>query len=120
MRKPVSRIDQHRPRTNQRRQPIALCLIGGATLAALFWLGNGTARQPARRHVTPAVPPGQPVPYHRVPALLAGARPHDPLLRLPHARWFIRVRRSHVQVVVVDRVAGQGDGGTLTDVGRGR
>lgn len=99
---------------------MTICLMGGATLAAFFWMGHGLTPQPTQGHATPAGTAGQPIPSRHVPALLAVARAHDPLLRLPHARWFVRVRHGHAQVIVVDHALPQRDGGTVVGTGRGR
>ncbi len=105
-----------------RRRRIAVCLTGGALLAALSVAGHGLAQRPAQGHTAPAVRVDQPAtyPYRRVPALLARSQAHDPLLRLPHARWFIRVRHGHAQVVVVDHAPPQTSGATVVGTGRGQ
>lgn len=41
------------------------------------------------------------VAYSDVPRLLAQARTRDPRLRLPHARWFIRVVHGQARIVVL-------------------
>lgn len=97
-----------------------MCLMGGATLAAFFWMGHGLTPQPTQGHATPAGTAGQSIPYRRVPALLAVARAHDPLLRLPHARWFVRVRHGQAQVIVVDHAPPQRGGGIVVVTRRGR
>lgn len=118
MSRAIPRTAQRRPGQARGQRRIVVCLAGGALLAALSFAGHGLAQRHAQTP-TPAARMGQPAayPYHRVPALLAQARTHDPVLRLPHARWFIRVRHGHAQVVVVDHMLPQHGGGTI--VGRG-
>jgi len=103
----------------RRQRRIARYLGGGLALAALSMAGHGLLPQHALQRPTVAIPTGQPVPDRQVPALLARARAHDPLLRLPHARWFIRVRHDRPQVIVVDH-APLRDGGSVTGTGGGR
>jgi len=98
---------------------IAQYLMGAVALAALYLAGHGLLPPHIQERLTPAIPAGQPVPDRQVPALLAHAHAHDPLLRLPHARWFIRVRHGHDQVIVVERAPLQGSGSTAVGTGRG-
>ncbi len=60
----------------------------------------------------------QPVPYRRILTLLAQARSRDPLLRLPYARWFIRVQHGHAQIVVVDHAAMHSGKTSIINTGR--
>ncbi len=94
-------------------------LGGGLALAVLALAGHGLLPLPAPDRSTPAIPAGQPVPDRQVPTLLAQARAHDPLLRLPHARWFIRVRHGRAQVIVVDHAPLRA-GGSAIGAGGGR
>lgn len=98
---------------------IAPYLMGAVALAALYLAGHGLLPPHIQDRLTPAIPAGQPVPDRQVPALLAHAHAHDPLLQLPHARWFIRVRRGHDQVIVVEHTPLQDSGGTAVSTGRG-
>ncbi len=104
----------------RRQRRIVRYLGGGLALAALSLAGRGLLPQHAQNRPTPAIPVGQPVSDRQVPALLAQARAHDPLLRLPHARWFIRVRHDHAQLVVIDHASLRGGGGSVTGTGERR
>lgn len=104
-----------------RRQRRIVCYLGGGlTLAALSLAGRGLLTQHAQDRPTPAIPAAQSVSDRQAPALLAQARAHDPQLRLPHARWFIRIRHGHAQLVVVDHASLRGSGGSVTGTGGGR
>lgn len=109
-------------RSGQTREQrhIAWYVLGGTALAALYLAGHGLLPQDMRERTTSTIPAGQPVSYRAVPALLARARVHDPLLRLPHARWFIRVRHGRAQFVVVDHAPLQTGGGSPIGAGGGR
>src|SRR5579875_442577 len=101
------RVDRAR-----RQRRIARCLLAAMGLAALYLLGQGLLPAHPQERLSPAWPATSTMPYRRVPALLAQARAHDPLLRLPHARWFIRVHHGHAQLIVVDHAPLQdGSGG---------
>lgn len=104
----------------RRKRRIARYLGGGLALAALVLTGRGLLPQHTQDRPAPTISVGQPVPDRQVPALLTQARAHDPLLRLPHARWFIRVHHGHTQFVVVDHVPPGGAGGSVTGTGGGR
>lgn len=103
-------------RARQQRY-IACSLLGAVVLAALSLMGYGLLPPRIQDRPTPVIPVGQPVSNRQVAALLAQAQAHDPLLRLPHARWFIRVRHGHDQVIVVDHAPLQ-DGSTGAGIGR--
>jgi len=122
MSRAIPRTAKRRPGQARGQRRIAVCLTGGALLAALSVAGHGLAQRHTQRRTAPPAPAAQPVPYpyHGVLALLARSQAHDPLLRLPHARWFIRVSHGHAQVVVVDHAPLQRDGGTVGGTGRGR
>ena len=101
-----------------RRQRRIVCYLGGGlALAALSLAGRGLLTQNARERQTPAIPVAQPMPDRQISTLLAQARAHDPQLRLPHARWFIRIRHGHAQLVVVDHASLQGSGGSVIGTG---
>jgi len=104
----------------RRQRRIVRYLGGSLALAAFFLAGRGLLPQHAQDRPTPATPVGQPVTDRQVPALLMQARAHDPLLQLPHARWFIRVRHGRTQFVVVDHMPLGGAGGSVTGTGGGR
>lgn len=104
----------------RRQRRIARYLGGGLALAALSVAGRGFLPQHTQQRPTVAIPAGQPVLDRQVPALLARARVQDPLLRLPHARWFIRIRHGRPQVIVVEHALLQGAGGSVTGTGGGR
>jgi len=95
-------------------------VAGGAILAALSLAGYGLAHPRAQGNVRRIVGTEQPVPYRRIPTLLARAQATDPLLRLPHARWFIRVRHGREQIVVVDHAAMQSGKTSIINTGRTR
>ncbi len=103
----------------RRRRHIARYLLGGVALTALYLVGHGLLPQHTQDRPAPAIPAGQPVPDRQMPALLAQARARDPLLRLPHAHWFIRAHQGHVQIVVDDH-APRRDGGSVTGTEGGR
>lgn len=103
--------------TPRRWQRSVWYIVGALALVALYLVGHGLLPQRAQDHVTPAMPSGQPVAYHRVPTLLRRARTHDPLLRLPHARWFIRIRHGHERVIVVDSASLHGRDSTVVGTG---
>lgn len=89
-------------------------VICGAVLAALVLVGRGVMWSNPSQHHSQSLPRQHilPLPYRSVPALLAQARAHDPLLRLPHARWFIRVQHGQARLIVVDHASSGSDQGT--------
>jgi hypothetical protein len=74
---------------------VALVLAGGTILLL----------QP-RSAPHAAQPPSHLTPYSQLPAWLAQARARRAPLTLPNARWFVRVRHGHVEVVVQAPAAG--------------
>lgn len=85
------------------RRRLRRYLFGGVAFAALYLVGYGLLSHHTEQRTIAPGPTGFPVSYRLIPALLEQARSHDPLLRLPHARWFIRLRHGHVKVIVIDR-----------------
>src|SRR5579875_3314466 len=112
MRWMAGRATPRRVARTRRQRRIVPYLGGGLALAALYLAGHEFLPQHAQERPTPAIPARQPVPDRRVPVLLTQARAHDPLLRLPHARWFIRVRHGRAQLVVVDHAPLRAGGNT--------
>ncbi len=115
---PWAKPRQVAPARDQR--PIARYLVGAVALTALYLVGHGLLPQQTQQRTIPAMRAGQPVLYRAVPALLARARAHDPLLRLPHARWYLRVRHGHAQVIVIDHAPLRAGGDSAIDAGGGR
>lgn len=115
----ASRTRLRRSSTARRQRSITPYLVGGLVLVALYVAGNGVVWLPVQNRQPSSAPMGQTNPYRQIPTLLAHARAHYPALNLPHARWFIRVRHGHVQIVVVDHAALQREGGALIGTGKG-
>lgn len=95
-------------------------VIGGSVLATLMLVGCGVLWPALSKRHLHTIGHHQMLSYQRVPALFAQARAHDPLLRLPHARWFIRVQHGHTQLIVVDHTAQGREQDTLTVSGEPR
>lgn len=91
-----------RSRMNRKHRPIGWYPLGGTAFAGLYLVAYGLWPQTVPGRATSATRAGQSVPDREVPVLLAQARNHNPLLRLPHAHWFIRIRHGHAQIVAVD------------------
>jgi len=116
MSRTAGRVTPRRSGKARQHRYIAPYLMGAMALTALYLAEHGLLPRRIQDHPTPAIPV-QAVSDRQVPALLAQARAHDSLLRLPHARWFIRVRHGHDQVIVVDHAPLQ-DGSTGAGIGR--
>lgn len=114
MRRTTTRTKLHRPGGRDRRyRRIARFLMGGVALAALYFVGHGLLPPRAAERTTATISTGQPVPYRAIPALLTQARSHDPLLHLPHARWYLRIRHGHARLIVFDRAPFRAGGSAI-------
>jgi hypothetical protein len=114
----TARMRPRRPGVARWKGHVIHYVVGGVILAALSLAGYGLAHPRAQGNMRRIVGTEQPVPYRRIPTLLARAQATDPLLRLPHARWFIRVRHGREQIVVVDHAAMQSGKTSIINTGR--
>lgn len=110
MSRTATRVRLRRSASAREQRLLARYVLNAMALAVLYLMGHGLLSHHAAERIPSLRSAGQPVPYRTVPALLAQVRAHDPLLRLPHARWYLRVRHGHVQIIVVDRASLSGGG----------